>query len=66
MTGPTGATGTTDFQKHTEVATTTETFIFAVKYQIAGLTHGSLTEAWPLSLSEEHACQFIPQRQPVP
>ncbi|XP_073076306.1 interleukin-2 receptor subunit alpha-like [Manis javanica] len=36
MTGPTGATGTTDFQKHTEVATTTETFIFAVKYQIAG------------------------------
>ena len=31
-----------------------------------GLTHGSLTEAWPLSLSEEHACQFIPQRQPVP
>ncbi|XP_057354229.1 uncharacterized protein LOC118915907 isoform X3 [Manis pentadactyla] len=48
-TGPTGATGTTDFQKHAEVATTIETFIFAVKYQLAGLTHGSLTEAWPLS-----------------
>ncbi|XP_036764086.1 interleukin-2 receptor subunit alpha isoform X2 [Manis pentadactyla] len=31
----TGPTGTTNFQKYTEVATTIETFIFAVKYQIA-------------------------------